>query len=341
MEKLKKLLKNEIQISIVLLVLLSFSSTITIGNTQITNLEIEVSTTLLFAESNNNITLTVYNDFEPIYELCVSYSFSSSDQDTSPNIIGADSCKFDKITEGDSVEFPIIIFVPEEAAGNSYTLDIVLTYKRLGYISSITEGYAIGFNVQEKEEWIELVFYELVEPDPARPGASIFFSANILNKGNIPAMYANISLLENDMLINQLESSTYLGQIDPNSPAAFDLEASVKPGSKQGSYTAEIRVSYEDEDNVPYTVTHQIRFSVIELEEERAPQGPLESILGPIRNIFFQSSSPGSNHGASPILSVIPLFILVVVIISIIVFVRRRRSKKNEFEEAIEEEEEE
>ncbi len=341
MEKLKKLLKNNIQISILMILLFSLS-TVTIGNTQAADLEIEVSTTLLIPEINNNIILTLYNNFEPIYELCVSSSFPTSTQDSSfPTIIGTHSCTFDKLSEGDSVEVPITIFVPEDAAGNAYSLDIVLTYKRLGYLSSFTETYTIGFNVQEKEEWIDLILYDFeVDPDPAQPGASITFSANILNKGNIPSMYTNVSLIKNDILILLPESYSYLGQIDPNSPATFDLEASVKAQTREGRYIVEILVSFEDEDTVPFTVTRQISFNVLELKEERAPPGPLESILGPIRNLLFPQQpqgSPTQPPQGLPILSFIPLIILMVIIIGVVMLVRRRRSRKNEFEEAFEE----
>lgn len=321
-----------------MLVSLLYFSFISIGNAQITYLEIEVSTTSLTADQNNMVTITVYNNFEPIYELCVSISFPTSSQDSaSPTIIGESSCKFDKLAEGDSREFPVIIFVPEEGEGNAYTLNIDLTYKRLGYISSITEYHTVGFYVHEEEATIDLIFYEVdVEPDPAHPGASISFTANLLNKGNSPAMYTNISLVENDVLLLPLESYSYLGQVDPNSPASFDLEASIKTKTKEGRYVAEILVNYEDEDNVPYTVSSQIPFTVVELEEE-VSQGPLDNLLGPIGNLLFPSSLGSSQSGLFQ--GLIPILIIVVIIMGVVVLVRRRRSKKNEFEEAFEEEE--
>lgn len=274
------------------------------------------------------------------------YFTTSTQGSSTPSIIGVHSWTFDKVAVGDSVEIPVTIFAPKDTAGNAYSANVALTYKRLGYSSSITESETIGFYVQEEKEWIELVFYEVgVDPDPAQPGASITFSANILNKGNIPAMYTNISLLESDELFLQPESYTYLGQIDPNSPTSFDSEATVKPGVNTGIYTAQIRISYEDEDHVPYTITKEISFKITTVEENRAPpQGTLEKILGPLINIFFPSSSTPSgqpssvpSRSSSLTLGVIPIVILIIVIAAIVIFIRRRRSKRNEFQEALEE----
>ena len=274
---------------VIFLILFQSLNIFAIANAQTFNLEVEVSTTFLTSESLNNIIIKIYNDFEPIFELVVSISFSESTQDSSsPNIIGAHGWKFDKVLKGRSVEIPVIVFVPEGTEGKAYTANIDLSYKRLGYVSEITESHSIGFYIPEEEEYIDLVLYELeVDPNPSQPGTPITFSASMLNKGNIPAMYVNVSLKENGILMLQMESYSYLGQVEPNSPTVFSLDALVNPRAREGSYSAEISISYEDEDNSSYTISEQIPYSVAVSREERTAEGPLGGIFDPILNIFF------------------------------------------------------
>jgi len=344
---------------VIFLILFQSLNISTIANAQTFNLEVEVSTNFLLSESLNDIIVMIYNDFEPIFELVVSMSFSESTQDTSPNIIGAHSWKFDKVLRGRLVEIPVVVFVPDGTEGKAYTANIDLTYKRLGYVSEITESHSIGFYIPEEEEYIDLVLYELeVDPVSPQPGVTMTFSASILNKGNIPAMYVNVSLVENSVLTLQSESFSYLGQIDSNSPTSFSLDALVNSRAREGSYSAEISINYEDEDNKSYTILEQIPFSVVVVGEERTTQGPLGGIFDPILNIFYSpsrtrpvgpsgtggypggtstSSTTGSFQRSSPILAYIPIIIVIFVIISVIVLVRRRRSKKKDFEDALEE----
>ncbi len=345
--KLKKLLRSsKTQIgAIALMILFSFSSLITIGNAQIYYLEIKVSTTRLTADSINNVTLTVINDFETIYDLYVGISFPESSQDTSsPNIIGIPSWKFGKVVKGNAIRLSTAIFVPEDAAGNVYTANIDLTYKRLGYTSSTTETHTVGFYAQG---WIDIVFYELeADPNPVEPGKPISFSANILNKGNIPARFTNVSLVESDILILQAESYSYLGEMDPNSPAPVSLDALVKAKTKEGNYAVEMVVSYEDNNRTLQTVSRQIQFNVVEIREEAPPQGPLEGILGTFRRILSlgapqqPSMQPSESAGVPrsfPMFLLLPIIIVLIVIIGVVVYVRRRRSKKDEFEDEFEE----
>ncbi|WP_455276246.1 hypothetical protein [[Eubacterium] cellulosolvens] len=336
---------NFIQFSLIaLIVIVEFSSIFAIGNSDMNYLEIEVSTTYLEAGSNNNVTFIVFNDFEQIYDLQVIISFTESTQDSSsPNIIGIPSWKFEKVAIGDRVELSTVIFVPEDAASKVYTADIELTYKRLGYTSSSTETHTVGFYAQGK---IDMIFYEKeIDPNPVKPGESISFSANILNKGTIPAMYTNASLAENDVLMLPIDSYSYLGQVDPNSPAPISLDALVKSKSEEGYYTAEMMVTYEDDNKTLHTINQQFMFEIIESEKEVTPQGPLGGILRAFEGILFpqqprsmpSQSSQNTLQGPPTPLPIIPVFIVLIVIIGIVIFVRRRRSKKYEFEDESEE----
>jgi len=286
MVKLKKLL-NHLKIlktlMVTTLIVLMFFSYFSFSYAQITHLKVEASTTILKAGFNNNITLIIFNDFETVYELYASLSFPSYLQANAPTVLGASYWKFEKVAKGSKIEIPIVVFVPDSAAGNAYTANLALTYKRLGYISSYTEIHSLGFYAKG---WIEIILYDLtVDPNPAYPGSTISFTANILNKGNIPAMFTNISLLKNDLLLFTSESSNYLGQLDPNSPVPFTLEAIVNHGVKEGNYTATIIVSYENGEHEAHINYYKIQFEIIKLTSEA--QAKPKNILNYFESYLF------------------------------------------------------
>ncbi len=287
MVKLKKLL-NQLKIfkALILLILpalLTYYIYIYPSYAQITHLKVEASTTLLKAGFINNITLTIFNDFETVYELYASLSFPSSIQNLNvPTVLGASYWKFEKLAKGNRTEIPVAIFVPDNSAGSAYTANLALTYKRLGYISTYTEVHSLGFYVKG---WIEIILYDLtVDPSPAYPGHTISFTANILNKGNVPAMFTNVSILKNDLLLLTSESSSYLGELDPNSPAPFTLEAVINYMVEEGNYTATIMISYEDNEHNVHTVYHTIQFKIIKLAG--GTQAKPKSVINYVADLF-------------------------------------------------------
>lgn len=291
------------------------------GYCQIAHLDVEPSETSLKAGFNNNVTITIYNGFEPIYELDIAISFPTSMQvPSSPTVLGVNHWKFDKVNKGDQVKLPIVIFVPDDAAGNAYTASLILTYKRLGYISPYTETHTIGFYAKG---WIDMTIYDLtVDPSPSRPGEPVSFTASLLNRGNIPAMFTNVTLVGDEILIYRPESFSYLGQVDPNSPAPFTLEAMIKPDVEDGNYTVAIYVSYEDEEHIPYRVVKEVSFEVIKpIEEEpRSSQIPILGYLEQARNYLPQGNM---------------LFIIVVMVLAAVIggvaAAKRRKPEEEEF----------
>jgi hypothetical protein len=288
MVKLKKLLNRFNKKCLKALILLISVALLAYGiypsHAQVTHLKVEASTTLLKAGFINNITLTIFNDFENVYELYASLSFPSSIQTpNAPTVLGASYWKFEKIARNSKVEIPVAIFVPDNAAGNAYTANLALTYKRLGYISTYTEIHSLGFYAKG---WIDIILYDLtVDPNPAYPGHTISFTANILNKGNVPAMFTNVSILKNDLLLFNSESSSYLGQLDPNSPAPFTLEAVVNRTVKEGNYTAIIIVSYEDNEHELHMVYYKTQFEIIKLTGET--QAKPKSVISYVADYLF------------------------------------------------------
>jgi hypothetical protein len=87
----------------------------------------------------------------------------------------------------------------------------------------------------------------VVSPQTIARGSEITISATALNTGNAIANYANASLQPNSVLELSRESSTYVGEIELNSPVPFTIVAKVKTGAQNGTYPLSISLTYQDD----------------------------------------------------------------------------------------------
>lgn len=304
---------------LILLIPLSLGS-IETAKGQTTNLEVKVYPTTLDAGYNTTVTVDVINEFEPIYDVDVSLSFSPPSQtdmmvsapSDAPVVIGTGNFKFEKIEEGESVRIEPIVFASRDSSGKGYSSYVTISYKRLGYISTQSEAHVVGFYVKGQ---IDMIVYEFsVEPDPVVAGSEIIITASLLNKGTIEASYTNVSLTPNPILIQKLESYSYIGEVDPNSPAPFTLEAIVKEDTEEGKYPVNIRIEYEDEESKVYVINRELEIYIVETIEEEGTQSTSDLIVDFIKgNLIF-------------------LLIGIIIAIIVIILLLRRRASKEEFE---------
>jgi hypothetical protein len=303
----------------ILLIPLSISSTETVKS-QTTNLEVKVYPTTLDAGYNTTVTVDVINEFEPIYDVDLSLSFSPPSQSDmmisapsdAPVVIGTGNFKFEKIEEGKSVRIEPIVFASRDSSGKGYSSYVTISYKRLGYISTQSEAHVVGFYVKGQ---IAMIVYEFsVEPDPVVAGSEILITASLLNKGTIEASYTNVSLTPNPILIQKLESYSYIGEVDPNSPAPFTLEAAVNEDTKEGKYPVNIRIEYEDEESKVYVINRELEIYIIETIKEEGTQSTSDLIVNFIKdNLIF-------------------LLTGIIIVIIVIILLLRRRASKEDFE---------
>lgn len=264
---------------------------------QQTRLEIAAETTTLSAGFNTTVVITIFNEFEPIYDVDVSVSFSESQTTTvSPVVIGASNWKFERIGMGENVTIKPLIFVAESAAGNAYPANISISYTRLGYISPSSETHTIGFYAKGQIIMIAYDFIVEVEPayegnertrDSVFAGSTITVTGSLLNKGNVPAMFTNVTIIPNPILILQPESASYLGEVDPNSPAPFTLEVKISPHTKDGNHTILIKVEYQDQESKTHSFEKELTVYVFKTQVQES-QSTSEKIIGIIRqNLLF------------------------------------------------------
>ena len=280
---------------------------------QVTNLRIMAYPTTLNAGFNTTIIINIINDFESIYDVEVSLSFPQSQVTvTSPIAIGPSNWKFEKIKEGENVTVEPLVFVPKSAAGNGYLGSVLILYKRLGYISPYSETHTIGFYTKGQ---IEIVVYEFsVEPELPTAGSTVSITASLLNKGTITARFTNVSLVPDPILVLKPESYNYLGDVDPNSPSPFTLEATLNSDLKEGEYLIKIMAEYEDEESRAHIIENEVIVYVTEMIEEQPPKSIFEKIIETI------------------IGELLYFLIGLSVIIILVAIVIKRRSSKSEFE---------
>lgn len=230
---------------------------------QQTNLKVKVSPITLSAGSTNNITVLIDNSFENIYDVDVRISFVPTQIGTTlPTVLGSSNWKFRTLEYGKNIAIEIPISVPEESAGKGYSANVVLIYKRLGYISPISETHVLGFYAKGiiKMEMFDFI----IEPSPAIRGSIISVSATLLNRGNVAARFATAILIPSSIFALGPESSSYLGEIEPNSPTPFTLEATVNSSVHEGSYRMKIRVEYQDQESGSHTLEEEVSAYIVE-----------------------------------------------------------------------------
>ena len=285
---------------IFLVLSISFVNLTTYVAGQQTRLEVEGAPTTLNAGFNTTVVITILNEFEPIYDIDVSVSFPESQTTTvSPVVIGTSNWRFERIGMGENVTIKPLIFVIESAAGNAFPADITISYTRLGYISESSETHTIGFYAKGQIIMVAYDFIVEIESSyegnertrdssfPRDAGSTVTITGSLLNKGTIPAMFTNVTIIPNSILILQPESISYLGEVDPNSPAPFTLEAKTSPNTTDGNYTILIKVEYQDQESKIHSFEKELIVYIFKKQVQESPNTS-ERIIGIIRqNLLF------------------------------------------------------
>ena len=170
----------------------------------------------LTAGFNNNVTVTVVNNYSgytAIYDVDISVSIPAP-----LALIGDNHWHYDSIAYGQSVTLTFQVYAPTSGIGTSYLGSVTGTYKQLGDIAYTEESHDIGFSVNG---WINLVLYGVqLSPSKVSQGGNATISGNILNSGNIAAYNANVTI-ESDTLNPTAASSVFIGDNRSEHPKAI------------------------------------------------------------------------------------------------------------------------
>jgi len=226
-------------------------------------LEVTASRNFVVAGFNESLHVIVYNNYEDLYDLTITLSAPSP-----LVLIGPSSWRIESLKKGDSKSLPITIYAPSGSVGSTYSCALTISYKRLGYVSYYTETYSFNIFIRG---WIKMIVYGIsIDPKPAFPGARLSLTGTILNQGNTAAMYANVSVVARPPFEALDESSSYLGQIDPNSPAPFTLYVRVGAMAHNGTYPLTIVLTYLDDLSERHSISIPIEVPISQSPQVRS-----------------------------------------------------------------------
>jgi hypothetical protein len=276
-----------------------------VQGTNSTHFAVTVIGQTLTAGFNNNVTMTV------AYSMSAYSSASAYDADLAVSIptplqmSGDGHWHYDSIVPGQSVAVSFEIYAPTAAIGDSYEASVTLTYREIGDISYTEETHSVSFSVHG---WINLVLYGIqITSTAAVPGGNATISGNLLNKGNIAAYNANVTV-ESEAIAQGTTASVFLGEIDANIPRPFSLLVNFRKNLADGNYSIVVRVSAVDTNMPasPYIVQQasqlQIKKAVTQPPSgfQPATGGPMETIFEILRvlyGLFFGSPTMAMSSG--------------------------------------------
>ena len=253
--------------TVLILAMLCSLCAVYVEGAAVARLDMIVSTNRLIAGVNNTVAITLVNNYDDLYDVDAALTLPS------PLIISGDNhWRYTVLPKGSSTLISLLMYAPSSAAGNAYSGSLAITYKELGYVYYSSETHTVGFSVHG---WVQMIAYgATASPQAVARGSEVAISGNLLNKGNVAAMYTNVTILPSEPLILKSESTAYIGQVDPNSPAPFNLAANIDPSAGEGAYEITFMVSYEDDRYIPHSFTKTVPIQVIREVAARQRQQP-------------------------------------------------------------------
>ena len=226
---------------------------------------VNVSSNYLFGGFETRINITVQNN---AWDGTVQISFGIQ----SPLVIhGNSSWTFRSVVPDQELNVSVVVYAPQAAIGNTFTGTLTISYDD-EYGNSYTENHNIGFVVRGH---VSLVAYDwTIMPNPASQGGKVSISATLLNKGTATAMFVNVSIRPNEILVLTQESSSYIGDVEENSPVPFTVAAYVKSDVQNGTYPVTITVTYTDDlfEEHTFNITVYVRVQKSSSEESESEE---------------------------------------------------------------------
>ena len=279
-------------------VLIMFLLSMPVGSVRaqtIPHLTVSLTGQTITAGFNNNVTVTVLNNYYiAIYDVDVALSIP-----TGLVMYGDSHWHFGSIQMGQSVTVNFQVYAPIAGIGSSYQGSITVSYKQLGDISYTQEVHSVSFSVIG---WINLILYGVqLTPSASTPGGNATISGNLLNKGNLAAYNANVTIVSDIVVLGGV-SSNFLGEVDPNIPRPFSLLVVFKSSVAPGNYTLIVKATAIDNGRPasPYIAQAPAKIelrrpSVSSQRRNAAPSGIIGILIEILRYLeaaFFGSASP-------------------------------------------------
>lgn len=175
----------------------------------------------------------------------VSLQALSATTGSAPLVIeGSDAIWYvQNLDAGSEVTLNPQVFASTDAMDKAYQVQVSLSYRdAVGTLHD--EVHSLGFSVQGSI--IIVVQSVFISPVPVGAGGNITVSGNILNEGNVAAMYTNATAIVKPPFEILDGSSIYLGELDPNTPLPFSLTMRIMSDAANGTYPLYVLFYYKD-----------------------------------------------------------------------------------------------
>lgn len=163
---------------------------------------------------------------------------SVSSQSDSIKILGFTSWSIGDLQAGSSQEISTRVFASEDMIGRATTF--VFTVQHVSAGQPQVETVSLGTYVDGE---ISIKAYEVgVTYIGGRPN----LTGNLLNEGNVLALFTTVQVVSAGDLVESLPPQQYLGDLTENSPLPFSIPIDVPEGTGAGTYPVELKIQYRD-----------------------------------------------------------------------------------------------
>jgi len=163
---------------------------------------------------------------------------SVSSQSESIEVLGSTSWTVGDMAPSSSQKLSTKVFASEDMIGRAATF--IFTVQHLSAGQPEIEAIELGTYVDGE---ISIKAYEIgVTYIGDRPN----ITGNLLNEGNVLALFTTVEVVSAENLVDALPPQQYLGDLTENSPLPFSIPINVSSGAGAGTYPVELRVQYRD-----------------------------------------------------------------------------------------------
>ncbi|AIF83176.1 Protocadherin [Candidatus Nitrososphaera evergladensis SR1] len=213
-------------------------------------------------------------------------------------ILGKTSWTVGDLAPGASQEISTQVYSSTDMIGKAATFK--LTVQRISAGQPEIETFDIGTYVDGE---ISVKAYEI---GVTYIGGVPNITGNLLNEGNVLALFTTVEVTSAHGLANSLPPQQYLGDLQENSPLPFSIPIDVANNTGAGTYPVELKVQYKDSLREQHTLD-------IKANVDFKPEAPAQNT---------QQSQAGSTMMIGVIAGIIAAVVIAVVVIRM-----RKKSK--------------
>ena len=154
-------------------------------------------------------------------------------------ILGDTSWTVGDMEPSSSQELSTKVFASVDMIGQAATLTFTVQHISVGGQPEI-ETIDLGTYIDGE---IGVRAYEI---DSSYIGGVPNITGNLLNEGNVVALFTTVELMSAEGLVDELPPQQYLGDLTENSPLPFSIPVNVPAGTAAGTYPVVLKVEYKD-----------------------------------------------------------------------------------------------